>query len=155
MKIWPFLTFLTWPWNDFRIFFVQIKSNCKINRDYRVLRPKWTIKHVSNDSFWKFWVWWPFLTWPWPWPGAKYETISLVSILCLVLGSTYGKFWATNATFKVTTVCKLKTPDFDLWPNLDLTHDLNFKFSKGVWKCLVEIFRMLPRPSLYVHPFLR
>ena len=57
--------------------------------------------------------------------------------------------------FEVTTVCNLKTPDFDLWPDLDLTRDLNFEFSKVVWKRLVEIFRMPPRPSLYVHPFSR
>ena len=27
---------------------VQMKLNCKIT-DYRVLRPKWATKHVSND----------------------------------------------------------------------------------------------------------
>ena len=48
------------------------------------------------------------LTW------AKYETISPRQYLRLVLGSTYGKFWAKHATFEVTTACNLKTPDFDL-----------------------------------------
>ena len=48
------------------------------------------------------------LTW------AKYETISTCQYLRLVFGSTYGKFWAKHATFEITTVCNLKTPDFDI-----------------------------------------
>ena len=43
------------------------------------------------------------------------------------LASTYGKFWAKNATFEVSTFRNLNTPDFDLLPDLDLTRDLNFK----------------------------
>ena len=54
-KFWKFDLF--WPfWPDLESildFFVQIKSNCKIT-DYRVFCPKWTIKHVSNDTFENF-----------------------------------------------------------------------------------------------------
>ena len=34
--------------------------------------------------------------------------------LRLVLGSTYGYFWAKNANFEVSTVRNLKTHDFHL-----------------------------------------
>ena len=61
------------------------------------------------------------LTW------AKYEKITC-QYLRLVLGSTYGKFWPTKATFEVSTIRNLNTLDFDIWPDFDLTRDLDFKF---------------------------
>ena len=45
---------------------------------------------------------------------AKYETISLVSTFAWSLGVHMESFGAKHATFEVTTVCNLKTPDFDL-----------------------------------------
>ena len=48
------------------------------------------------------------LTW------AKYETMSLVSNFAWSLGVHMESFGRKNATFEVTTVCNLKTPDFDL-----------------------------------------
>ena len=50
------------------------------------------------------------LTW------AKYETISLVSTFAWSLGVHMESFGRKmlRLTFEVTTVCNLKTPDFDL-----------------------------------------
>ena len=28
-------------------------------------------KTCVKRHIWKFWIWWPFLTWPWPWPGLN------------------------------------------------------------------------------------
>ena len=83
------------------------------------------------------------LTW------AKYENISLVSVFALSLGVHMESFLAKKATFEVSTVRNLNTPEYDLWADLDLTRDLNFKFSKMLWKRLVEIFRIPHRPSIY------
>ena len=68
---------------------------------------------MSNDSFENFGlVTFSDLTLTLTW--TKYEKKITSQYLRLVLGSTYGKFWAKNGTFEGTTVCNLKTPDFDV-----------------------------------------
>ena len=127
-KIWPFLTFLTWPWIDFRFFFVQMKSKCKITVTTSS-SSKMDHKTCVKRHIWKFWIWWPFLTWPRPWPGLNMKQFHS-SVPSPGPWSTYGKFWAKHVTFEVTTSCNLKHPILNLWPDLDLTRDLNFEFSK-------------------------
>ena len=142
---------LTMNW--IKHFLVQMKSNCKITMNIES-SSKMDHETCVKRLIWKFWVWWPFLTWPWPWPELNIKNVAS-QYLQPVLGSTYEKFWAKNATFKVSTVRNLNTPDFDLWPDLDLIRDLNFKFPKVLWKCIVQIFRMPPLSSIYDHQFLR
>ena len=67
-----------------------------------------------------------FLTWSWPCPELHMKLL-LGQYLRLVLGSTYGKFWVKKANFEVYTIRKLKTPDFDIWPDLYLTLGLILK----------------------------
>ena len=50
MKIWPFLTFLTWLWIYFR-FFIQIKSNCKISSSSSKMDHETCVKRL----IWIFW----------------------------------------------------------------------------------------------------
>ena len=156
MKIWPFLAFLSCPWIDFRILFVQMKSNCKITVTIEFFVQNGPKEHVSNDSFKNFGfgdLFWPDLDLD---LGKIWNNFTS-QYFRLVLGSTYGKFWPLGEKCYVWGHYGLQpgNTDFNLWPDRDLTHDLNFKFSKVVWKRLVEIFRMPPRPSLYVHPFSR
>ena len=96
------------------------------------------MKHVLNDSF-EILDLVPSLIWPWLWTELNMEKITS-QYLRLVLGSTYGKFWAKHATFEVSTVRNLNAPDFDFWSDLDLTRDI-ILFSKALWKRLVEIFQ--------------
>ena len=77
---------------------------------------------------WQFWFWWPFLTWPWPWLQLNMGKNSLVSTFAWSLGVHMESFG--RKTFEFLTVRNLNTPDFDLWPDLDLARDLDFTFSK-------------------------
>ena len=79
------LTFFTWPWINFRIFLVQIKSNCKITVaiDFLVPNGPWNMRqttHLKNLVLVTFFDLTFTLTW------AKYETFSLVSTFAWSLG---------------------------------------------------------------------
>ena len=104
MEIWPFLTFLTWPWIESHFCSNEVKL--QNNRDYRVLRPKWTMKHVSHDWFENF----GFGDFFWPDDLMLNMKISLSQHLRLVLGGTYGKFWTKTAKFEFSMIRNLNTP---------------------------------------------
>ena len=104
-----------------------MKSNSKKNRDCRVLRPKFTMKHVSHDSFENFEFGDLFdltltLTW------AKYENFHSVRTLAWFLGVHMEIFGAKTAKFEVSMVRNLHTLSlsFDLTLTSHVTSIFNF-----------------------------
>ena len=105
-----------------------MKSNCKMTMtiEFFVQNEPW---NMCQTTHWKILGLVNFhdltltLTW------AKYETISLFSTFAWSLGVHMKIFGRKNATFEVSTVRNLNTPDFDIWPDLDLTVTsiLNFR----------------------------
>ena len=107
-KLWKFDLF--WPfWYEVQSIFAFFCSNeVKLynNRDYRVLRPKWTMKHVSNDSFENFGfgdLFWPELNmkqfhWSVPSPSPWEYIWKVLGDKCYVWGPygpqpEYTRFW--------------------------------------------------------------
>ena len=52
---------------------------------------------------------------------------SLNQFLHLWFRNIWREFWPKTAIYEVSMAPYLKNPDFDLWPDLDLTRDLILK----------------------------
>ena len=147
-----FLTFLTWPCIDFSIFFVQIKSNCKITVtiEFFVQNGPWNMRQTTHLKIFGL-ATFPDLTLTW----AKYETISIVSTFAWSSGvhmESFGRkmlrLWSLlSATWKhpILTI--------DLTFTCHVTSILNFR--KWFGSVSSRSFECRLCSSFYVHPFSR
>ena len=65
------------------------------------------------------------------------------------------EFEPSGSIILVPRVQNVKTPNFDLWPDLDLKCDRNLKLTYVILERLVESSRMPPRTTLYDQRFAR
>ena len=136
LKIWPYLT---WPWpltsTKFRLDYVIGPTDCQ----HRYLRAKWPRKHVSHRMFVTF-LWWPFVTWPWARPLAKIPFV-LMQYPFWTSIQHFGRVWPLFAA-RLTDprAQKVKTLHCDIWPDLDLTRDLNLKILTWI-RCTLIMMR--------------
>ena len=80
-------------------------------------------KTCVKRHIWKFWIWWPFLTWPWPWPGLNMKQFhSLVpspgpwEYIWKVLGETCYVWGHYGLQPENTRFWHLTWPWPDTWP---------------------------------------
>ena len=65
------------------------------------------------------------LTWSWPWPGRNIKYYSVRSFPYRL--GVFGKSYGPKLLVLKSTTRNPKDPDFDLWPELDLTRDFILK----------------------------
>ena len=66
-----------------------------------------------------------------------------------------SEFEPSGSIILVSRAQNVETPNFDVWPDLDLTCGLNLKFTYMILERIVESFRMPPRTTLYEQRFAR
>ena len=77
----------------------------------------------------------------------------LISYLNHAYDNILSEFEPSNSIIPVPRVQNVKTPVFLIWPDRDLTCDLNLKFTYVIRERLVESFQMPPRTTLYDQRF--
>ena len=128
-EFWPNLTW-RWPF---------LRPNGKNEGNHRVLvRPKWP---VSRDTHVIFSFWWPYLTWP-----CLLLSLRPLCYLLHLLVSLLAKFGFAAVFSSVCVADKVKSDDFYLCPDLDLSCDVLKIIFKISIKVLVESFRLPLRP---------
>ena len=79
------------------------------------------------------------MTWPRSWNFLSMRLI-LIPYLNHAFDNIWSEFQPSGSIILDPRAQNVKTPNFDLWPDLDLTCDLNLKFAKWFWSVLSRAF---------------